>query len=379
MTRPGAARLDLRRAMSGALSRAGAVALLFLATAGCTEEPCGGAGVICALAGTGMAAFDGDGRMATETSFYLPSAVRVGPDGLVYVMDFNNMRLRRVDADGRVRTHLGNGVHSIAVPGALAENTPLENPIDFQFSDSGALVFIAYHDPRVLRLDADGRVEVLAGSDMPGDDGDGGPALSAHFEELTGLALGLGNSGAIYVTDEKHNRVRVIENGIVRALAGNGLPGFSGDRGHATAAQLTEPTGLAVAHDGALLIADSGNHAVRRVDAKGIITTIAGAGSRGLAGDGGPATLAMLDTPLGLAVAPNGDVYLSDSGNHRVRRIDANGIITTVAGTTAGHSGDGGEASSAALHAPRGLEFSEGRIYLADQRNHTARVIFLAP
>ncbi len=361
------------RAPATVLARIASAALLGLAP-GCDEAPCGGRGVICTLAGTGTAAFDGDGRAATETSLYLPSAVRLGPDARVYVMDFNNMRLRRIDEDGRMSTVVGNGVHAIAAEGALAKNTPLENPIDFRFASDGALVFVSYHDPRVFRLDAKDRVVVLAGSDVPGDDGDGGPALDAHFDELTALALGA--NGEVYVSDEKRHRVRVVVDGLVQALAGTGEPGYAGDGGPAVAAKLREPSGVTLDTDGALLIADTGNHVVRRVDGAGNITTVAGTGTRGLAGDAGPAILASLDSPRAIAVDERGNIYVADSGNHRIRKIASDGAITTIAGTGAGYAGEGELATEAELRGPRGLEITADRIFFADQKNHAARVIY---
>jgi sugar lactone lactonase YvrE len=301
--------------------------------------------------------------------------VRTGKDGLVYVMDFNNHRLRRIGADGRVATIAGNGVHALAVAGAVASGSPLENPVDFGFDD-GRLVFIAYHDPRVLQVDDTGAIEVLAGTPDLGDDGDTGPALQAHFTQLANLAIG--KDGTIFVSDDKAHRVRAIRNGKVEAVAGSsGIAGYRGDGELATKALLAEPQALALDGDGRLYLADSANHVIRRIDAEGIIATIAGTGKKGLSGDGGEATQALLNRPRGVAIAPDGTVYLADSGNHRIRRIDRDGIITTVAGTTRGASGDGGSATLAQLDGPNYLEVSDDRILITDQRNHRARVIFL--
>src|SRR5262245_4964897 len=148
-------------------------ALILLALLGCdpVEEPCGGAGVICGLAGTGEQGWNGDGLAPEATALNLPSAVRLGPDGLLYVMDFNNWRLRRRTAQGTIDTVAGNGVHDIAIAGAPARDTPLENPIDFGFMPDGRVVFVSLHDPRVLAVEQNGNVAVIAGTGEVGDAG----------------------------------------------------------------------------------------------------------------------------------------------------------------------------------------------------------------
>jgi sugar lactone lactonase YvrE len=351
-----------------------AIALL----AGCSPTvppPCGGQGIICRIAGTGVAAFDGDGKPALETSFYLPSAVRVASDGRVLVMDFNNHRLRRIEPNGTVSSVVGNGVHAFAVEGARAESSPLENPSDFAFAADGAIVLVTYHDPRVLRVGKQGVIEVLAGNGELGDAGDGGPALKATFDELVGITLGA--DGAIYVSDDKSHRVRMIKNGTVTAVAGvSGKKGYQGDGGAASMAPLAEPQGLAIDPQGRLLIADAGNHVIRRVDANGIIETIAGSGKKGFAGDGGPAKQALLNRPHGIHVASDGSITFSDRDNDRIRRIAPSGVIDTIAGSTAGNAGDGGPALQAQLRGPGYLDVTPHGIYLADQLNHCARVIY---
>ncbi len=341
--------------------------------------PCGGPGTICHVAGTNIAAFDGDGHPAAGTSLYLPSGVRIAPSApkLLHVVDFNNQRVRCIEADGTFKTVIGNGIHGPAVSGAGATQTPLDNPQDMAFATDGSVVLVNYHDPRVFRLSKSGVVEVIAGNIDPGDSGDGGPALDAFFGELSAVALG--PDGAIYVSDDKKNRVRVIRNGLVAAFAGisgNDMGGYAGDGGPATSARLAQPMGLAVDAQGRVYIADSGNDVVRRVD-KGIITTIAGTGQEALSGDGGPATKAALFGPHGLGLASDGTLYVSDYGNDRIRRVDTKGIITTIAGTTAGNSGDGGPATQAQLHGPNYFAVTADALTFADQLNNTVRVIDL--
>jgi sugar lactone lactonase YvrE len=341
-----------------------------------SATPCEGPGVLCRVAGTGLAAFDGDGKPAKETSLYLPSAVRRGPDGLVYVMDFNNHRLRRVDGDGALRTVVGIGLHAVAVEGATALMTPLENPIDFGFDAEGAIVLVAYHDPRILRVGAAGVVEVLAGTGDLGDDGDGGPALAAHFTQLAGMAVAA--DGRIAVSDDKAHRVRIVDGTTVKAVAGeSGNAGFAGDGGLATEARLSSPRGLAFDAEGRLYVADSGNHRIRRIDTNGLVTTVAGNGTPGAGGDDGPATEAELRGPEGVFVAADGSLYVADTGNHRIRRVDAAGVISTFAGSTRGSSGDGGQATAAQLQSPSRIDGSDEALLIADQRNHLVRAVGL--
>jgi hypothetical protein len=345
-------------------------------TAGC-GEPCGAPGDICRVAGNGERAFNGDGLDATETAFYLPSAVREGPDGRVHVMDFNNMRLRVVDDDGTMATVAGSGVHYYAATGEPATESPLENPIDFAFAPGGELVLIQLHDPRVLRIDAGGILRLVAGTGEEGDSGDGGPGVAARFTELEGLAVA--GDGTIVVADGAADRVRTIApDGTVRAFAGTGEPGYAGDGGPATEALLRRPTALAIAADGAVYLADADNHVVRRVGPDGVITTVAGTGEPGSDGDGGPATAARLAMPEGVAVAGDGTLYIAEWQGNRIRRVAPDGTISTLAGQgPPGLSGDGGAALDATLDGPARLSLAGDRLYVADQRNGCARVIYL--
>jgi DNA-binding beta-propeller fold protein YncE len=338
---------------------------------------CGDPGVICHVAGTGEQAYNGEGLPAEETALNLPSVARPGPDGLLYVMDFNNMRLRCLMPDGTLRTVAGNGDHAYAIAGADARRSPLENPIDFAFAADGRIVFVALHDPRVLTIDGEGKVGVLAGRG-DGDAGDGGYARAALFTELTSLAIA--PDGSVFVADGGAHRVRVIRpDGSIHAYAGTGERGDDGDGGPATGARFGRPAQLALDGDGNLYVADMDASRVRRVDAAtGRISTIAGTGEAGLSGDGGPATAAQLRWPMGVAVGPGGELYIADTDNHRVRRVDRDGTITTVAGSVRGADGDGGPAVDARLHGPGYLAVAEGELYVADMRNQVVRVITLA-
>jgi len=296
-------------------------------------------------------------------------------------MDFNNHRLRAIGSDGRMTTVAGNGFHNFALAGTPAVDSPLENPIDFDFLPNGRVVFISYHDPRVIQIDGAGALQVMAGTGavgLDGNEGDGGAALDAQFIELAGIAVGA--DGAIYVADDQANRVRVIRGGSIATFAGNGQRAFAGDGGPATAASLARPTALTFDRAGNLLIADNNNHALRRVSPAGIIDTVAGRGQAGFSGDGGPATAALLHGPDGVAAAADGTLYLSDRSNFRVRRVRPDGVIETVAGSgSEGRSGDSGPALAAEFGFLARVSLDSGTLLVADQSNGCVRRLLLAP
>ncbi|MCX4241359.1 NHL domain-containing protein [Paraliomyxa miuraensis] len=340
-------------------------------------------GHVCAVMGTGELGFNRDGQPPAQTDMFLPSAVRRGPDDRIYVMDFNNQRLRVIDDDGLVQTVIGNGFHAIADVGAPADATPLENPIDFRFDAQGRIVFVSYHDPRVLRLDDDDRLSSLAGAadgvvGFTGDEGDGGPATAALFIQLDGIALH--PDGTIDVSDSLANRVRrITPDGIVDTIAGTGEAAYSGDGGPGVDAAIHWPSALELDPEGNLLIAQTRSHVVRRLRIDGTIETIAGTGTAGFSGDGGPATSAQLDQPYGLALDDDGTLYVADRANFRVRRIAPDGTIDTVAGTgTEGFTGNGGPALQADFGYLGRLALDDDGLLVADQSSSAIRRIILS-
>jgi sugar lactone lactonase YvrE len=336
---------------------------------------------VCPIAGTGELGFNRDGLPANATDLFLPSAVRRGPDGLVYLMDFNNQRFRVVEEDGTVRTVVGDGFHAIAATDVAPTDSPLENPIDFRFFSDGRLVFVSYHDPRVLEIGHDGLLHVIAGAGdgvtgVEGDEGDGGPPLEALFIQLDGIAVA--PDDAIYVSDSLANRVRLIRDGTIDTVAGTGDAAYAGDGGPGIDAALQWPTALELDPEGNLFIADTRNHVVRRLAVDGTITTVAGTGVAGAAGDGGPAVAAQLDQPYGLALDDDGSLYIGDRGNFRVRRVDPRGVIETIAGTGEdGDTGDGGPALDARFGYVARVSLDGDALLVADQSNSRARRIDL--
>jgi len=347
-------------------------ALLLLAA--CVDEPvCGErVGDLCRIAGTGEYGYNRDGLDPRGSDLFLPSATRRGPDGLLYIMDFNNQRLRRIGEDGLMETLAGNGFHAFAMTGVEPTQSPLENPIDFDFYADGRLVFVSYHDPRVLEFDEHGQLHALAGAPdgvvgVTGDEGDGGPATEALFIQLDGIAVT--PDDVVYVSDSLANRVRKIEDGIITTVAGTGETDFSGDGGPATEANLHWPTALELDDRGNLLITDTFHHAIRRLDTDGTITTVVGSGVEGFAGDGGPATEAELSQPFGVTRASDGTLYIGDRGNHRIRRVDPEGTIETIAGTGEEGPGEEGAALELALGHLARVALDGDDLLIVDQGN----------
>jgi DNA-binding beta-propeller fold protein YncE len=347
-----------------------------LALAACQDPPCGREiGDLCLLAGTGEFGFNGDGLRPRDTDLYLVSAARRGPDQKVYIMDFNNQRVRRIiDAGdaGLVETVIGSGYHAIADVDAQLLDTPLENPIDFGFLADGRMVFVSYHDPRVLVIADDGTLDTIAGANdgivgMIGNEGDGGPAREALFIQLDGIAVA--DNDVIYVSDSLAHRVRKIEGGMIETVAGTGEREYSGDGGPAIEAGLNWPTALALDRDGNLYIADTFNHAIRRLAPDGTITTIAGSGVEGDSGDGGPAIHARLRQPFGVAVDEDGSLYIGDRSNFRVRRVDVDGVISTVAGSGVEGVGSDGRARESRLGYLARVAIDGDWLLVADQSN----------
>lgn len=340
-------------------------------------QACGAPGSICRVAGEGTLGFNGDGLPPLETWFYFPTALGRDPLGCLAIMDFNNMRLRIVDLDDRVATVAGNGVHSWSVEGAQILDSPLENPIDFRFDPAGGIYLLPLHEQRVLHVGEDGRISVVAGTGEEGFSGDEGPAREATLSPAAGIELG--PDGSLYIADTENHRVRVVDpQGLIHTLAGTGEAGFSGDGGPATLARLNGPQRLHL--DGSrLLIADSRNHAIRALDLdSGVLTTLAGTGAPGFAGDEGPATQATLQFPSAAIGDGTGRLWIADGANNRVREVGTDGLIRTLAGTgQAGRAGDGGPADQAELSWPADLLFGpQGELYVADMLNGTVRVIW---
>jgi len=338
------------------------------------------------LVGTGIAGFSGDGGPAVSTQLNHPTdVVYSGNTNSLYIADFLNFRVRQVDlAGGGIRTIAGNGSPSLAGDGGIATSAQLGLPYAVAGDPAGNEYFVDNQDNAIRKIDTNGVITTVAGSPYKpaGGQGNGGPATAAQLNDPRGIALD--SFGNIYISDTGNNVVRMVDHGtgLINTVAGSGYAGFGGDGGSATSftVKLNAPRGLAVDASGNLYIADTGNNRVRRVDhsTPHVITTYAGNGIAGFAGDGGAAGSAEVSGPRGLAVNAVGDLFIGDSGNNRVRKVDHTSLnISTVAGTgVPGASGDGGAAIAAQLHFPFGLAFDgAGNLYIADTGNHRIRMV----
>jgi len=354
------------------------IVLAALSGRGCPAE------IIETVAGTGLAGFDGDGREPTSTALYLPQDVTVGPDGNLYLVDWNNHRIRQV-VDGAVVTIAGTGELGQPSNDAEALYAQFNHPTNVEFDHQGRLVIASWHNSIVTRLDPEtGKVAIIAGNGARSFGGDGGPGPQAALDLPSSVVID--SEGNIIISDQANFRIRKLApDGTISTMCGTGVPGDSGDGGPAVLAQLNAEKGqsappagrVAIDSQDRIYIADSGNHRVRRIDTDGTIITIAGTGEPGYNGDGGLATEAQLNQPRDVAVASNGIVYIADTANNVIRMVRPDGIISTYAGTgTQGYDGDLGPATLAELNRPYGIGIApNGVLYVADTHNQRVRRI----
>jgi trimeric autotransporter adhesin len=354
---------------------------------GICSQVSGQSGIITTVAGNGTPGFSGDGGPAASASLNLTSLgavdivdVVVDASGNLFIADSGNNRIRKVSASGIITTLAGNGTCCVSGDGGPATSASLNYPSGVAMDASGDL-FIADSNNSVIRkVSASGIITTVADNGINGLSGDGGPATSASLWGPHGVVLDA--FGNLFVADALNNRIREVSaSGIITTVAGSGAVGvlngnFSGESGPATSALLSGPEGVAVDTFGNLFIADSGNQRIRKVSASGIITTIAGDGNCCFSGDGGPATSTSLWEPSGVAVDASGNIFIADFGNNRVRKVSADGVITTVAGGGTGALGDGGPATSASLFAPTGVAVDAfGNLFIADSGNNRVRCV----
>jgi len=375
-----------------------ATSLGIVAVAGLLAAPPVGAqtGIITTVAGKSPPGYSGDGGQARDAQMNEPRMLTFDGAGTMYIVDTFNQVVRRVGTDGVITTVAGHNTGFVprddaeckanfSGEGVPATEATLSCPHAAAVAANGDLFIADSANHVIRRVDhATHVITTIAGQGgRSGDTGDGGPARQARITGPKGIIFD--RNWNLIIADSGNDRIRRVDvrTGIITTIAGTGVTGESGDGGPATAAKLDEPRTMALAADGSILFTEPRVNRVRRISPDGIISTFAGTGRAGFSGDGGPATRAQLNFNRGVGVDGAGTVWIADSLNQRIRKVDANGIISTVAGngkpcyaSPNNSCGDGGPASAAGFATPRALEFDgNGNLYVADTFNERIRRI----
>jgi len=329
------------------------------------------------VAGNGIAGFGGDGGPATMAELNWPSGIALDTFGKIYFADFANNRLRKVNTSGIITTIAGTGTAGYGGDGGPATSALLHEPIDIAIQANGNIFIADLQNQIIRRIDPLGIITTVAGTvGISGYTGDGGPATLAQINHPLGVAVD--TFGNVYIADQANYCIRKVNtSGIINTIAGTGVAGFSGDGGPATLAQIYLPCRIILDASGNIYFTDRGNSRIRKINTSGIINSIAGNGTTGFSGDGGPATAAEFNNLWSLALDSSGNLFIADGDNNRIRKINTAGIINTIAGTgTAGYTGDGCPATTAELNDPCGIAVGKtGKIYFSDALSNVLRVI----
>ena len=316
----------------------------------------------------------GDGGSPLAAALAYPRFVVQDSSGNIYISDANHHRIRKV-SHGVITTFAGTGISGFSGDGGLAKNAQLSYPVGLVFDSAGNMIIADAGNNRVRMIDTTGTITTIAGTGMAGFSGDGGPALLAQFNNPLGLALD--TAGNLYLTDLYNERVRKIDtSGTITTVAGNGTAGYNGDNIPATSASLNLPRGIVLDSSGNLYIADTVNFRVRKVDTSGIISTFAGDGIQGFSGDGGPAIDANVGRPRDVILRGN-QLLISNGGQGHMRYVGfTSGIINSLAGSFIGYDGDGHAPLASQFNAPTGmLLLKSGSLLVADELNARVRTI----
>jgi sugar lactone lactonase YvrE len=328
---------------------------------------------------TTVGGFIGDNGPGTSAGFDYPRAVLQDSAGNTFVADAFNHRIRKIAPDGTISTFAGTGIAGFSGDGGLAKNAMLNTPNDLRFDAAGDMLVSDGGNNRIRKIDPTGVISTIAGNGLAGFSGDGGPALQAELNLPWGLALDA--AGNIFLSDVLNLRVRKIDTaGNISTIAGNGIAGYNGDNIPAILAELNFVRQVAVDSQGNVYLADLMNHRVRKVDTSGTITTFAGTGMNGFSGDGGPATQANIGNPRGLLISGN-FLYISNAGAAHIRRVNFQppNIINTFAGLMLGYDGDGNPPLLTDFNGPTGMMFmANGSLLVADQQNARLRLVTAA-
>jgi uncharacterized protein (TIGR03437 family) len=339
---------------------------------------CSAQGVINTVAGTGANAATGDGGPATNAAFH-PDGLALDGAGNIFIADQNHNRIRKVDTSGIITTFAGNGNTQFSGDGGPASSATVYiagNHNGLAVDKDGNLFIADDGHHRIRKVDRNGIITTVAGTGTQGFSGDGGPATRAQLFRPSGVAVD--TAGNLYIADTANRRIRKVDStGTITTLAGTGEFGNSGDGTAANQATMEAPVDVTVDVQGNVYFADQDAATVRKVNSAGIVSRVAGNGTFGFSGDGGPAVNAAFASPYSVTVDNLGNVFISDFGNRRIRKVDLNGILTTVAGSgsSAANNGDGGPPTSANI-SPNGVAFdSAGNYYVADFGNNRIRKV----
>jgi uncharacterized protein (TIGR03437 family) len=332
-------------------------------------------GNIATVAGDGYVHCVGDGGPATMAQLYQPSALALDSAGNLFIADSGTQRVRQVTRDGTVTTLAGTGTAARGTAdGSPAAAVPLNTPMGVAVDSAGNVLLADTGNHRILQVTPAHAIRAVAGTGTSGASPEGTSPLVAQLRAPRAVCAD--RTGNLYIADTSNHRVlRLAPGGTLQTAAGNAPGGYAGDGSAARLAQLNAPSACATDSAGTLFIADAGNHAIRKVTTAGVISTVAGTGWAGAAGDEGPAVNAQLDSPRGVVVDDMGDIFIADTGNSRIRQVTPDGVIHRIAGGFgAGFAGDGGPATGALLNNPQGLFLDgAGDLYFADTGNNRIR------
>jgi streptogramin lyase len=327
------------------------------------------------LAGTGVPGFSGDERDATEAQLNQPFGVIRGTDGSIYFCDTANHRVRKIETDGTISTVIGNGLAGYSGDGGPAEQASMREPYEIRFDRAGDLFVVERLNHVVRKVDAKTqKISTVAGTGKPGFGGDGGPGTKAQLNEPHSIQFD--RAGNLYICDIRNHRIRKLDTatGVITTLSGTGEAKMAADGSAFTNAPLHGPRAIDFDADGNLWLALREGNAVYKFDMKaGTLHHVAGVGGKpGYSGDGRSAKRAVLGGPKGISIAPNGDVYLADTESHTIRKIDPkSGTIELVAGTGKKGPGTGKNPRAFALSRPHGLFVDkDGKLLIGDSESN---------
>ncbi|MBV8729572.1 MAG: hypothetical protein JO336_07165, partial [Acidobacteriia bacterium] len=342
-------------------------------------------GTLTLIAGNSRAGYSGDGGPATQAQLNAPTGLAIDASGDIFIADTGNNAVREVTPNGNITTVAGNGTPGNSGDAGPATQAQLHGPSGVAVDSSGD-VYIADSGNNTIRIaTSDGNINTFAGDGYANFYPAANQVETPTRGELHNPQdVGTGPNGGIYIVDTGNSYIRLVVNGAISAIAGSGAVGFAGDGGAANAVTTTggggvglyDPEAIAFDSAGNYYLADAGNSRIRKIDTKSIIHTFAGSGAIGFGGDGSPAVAAVFNFPTGIAIDSQGNMYIADSGNARIRKISSSGTVSTIAGNgTVSYSGDGGPATAAQLNGPQGVATDrKGNLFIADSQNAVVRI-----